>query len=219
RRLGGDGDRPAADRARGVLDGHGDELCTRPRPGPPGPGGDPRLLGLHPDPRALAARPGRTPRGAGLRGPGRPRPGDLGGFRPPGGRSARGGRDRRRLPRVGRRPPDRARGDPGGRRLAGRDARLLRPATSVEAGFVEVEHDRTIVFGRGAIARAGDLLGAGFTLLCTSRSRASAPEVVELAGSVIDVPGGWVDEIAATLRPAVSGEPLVALGGGRVIDV
>jgi maleylacetate reductase len=89
----------------------------------------------------------------------------------------------------------------------------------VEAGFVEVEHDRTIVFGRGAIARAGDLLGAGFTLLCTSRSRESAPEVVELAGSVIDVPGGWVDEIAATLRPAVSGERLVALGGGRVIDV
>ena len=89
----------------------------------------------------------------------------------------------------------------------------------MDASFRQVEHDRTIVFGRGAIARAGDLLGEGFVLLCTPRSRAAEPGVVGLAGSVIDVPGGRVDEIAAGLRPAIGGERLVALGGGRVIDV
>lgn len=89
----------------------------------------------------------------------------------------------------------------------------------MDASFRQVERDRTIVFGRGAIARAGDLLGEGFVLVCTARSRAAEPGVVALAGSVIDVPGGRVDEIAAGLRPAICGERLVALGGGRVIDV
>ncbi|HEY5198899.1 MAG TPA: iron-containing alcohol dehydrogenase [Solirubrobacteraceae bacterium] len=85
--------------------------------------------------------------------------------------------------------------------------------------FRQVEHDRTIVFGRGAIDTSGDLVGEGFVLLSTPRARAAAGGVLERAGVVIDVPGGRVDEIAAALRPKVSGERLVALGGGRVIDV
>jgi alcohol dehydrogenase class IV len=94
-------------------------------------------------------------------------------------------------------------------------------SASAPAGgsFRQVEHDRTIVFGRGTIAEAGDLLGEAFTLLSTPRGRAAVPDLVERAARVIDVPSGRVDEIAATLRTEVAGERLVALGGGRVIDV
>jgi alcohol dehydrogenase class IV len=38
------------------------------------------------------------------------------------------------------------------------------------------------------------------------------------AATVLDVPGGKVEEIAAGLRDDVGGRPIVALGGGRVID-
>jgi maleylacetate reductase len=36
---------------------------------------------------------------------------------------------------------------------------------------------------------------------------------------MIEVPAGQVDVVAAQLRAAVTGSRLVALGGGRVIDV
>jgi alcohol dehydrogenase class IV len=42
--------------------------------------------------------------------------------------------------------------------------------------------------------------------------------VAEGAGAVLDVPSMQVDEAAALLRPAARGRPLVAVGGGRVID-
>jgi maleylacetate reductase len=90
---------------------------------------------------------------------------------------------------------------------------------AVGCSFRQVEHDRTIAFGRGAIDAAGDLLGASFTLLTTPRGRLAAPEVVARAARVIDVPGGRVDELAAALRVEGIGGRLVALGGGRVIDV
>jgi maleylacetate reductase len=89
----------------------------------------------------------------------------------------------------------------------------------VGGSFRQVEHGRTIVFGRGAIAQASDLLEAAFTLVTTPRGRASAPQLVERAAGVIDVPSGRVDEIAAMLRGEVAGGRVVALGGGRVIDV
>lgn len=81
--------------------------------------------------------------------------------------------------------------------------------------------ERRIVFGRGRVAEAVDLAGgAGFTLLTTDRAQRVAPHVVAAAGVVRDVPGGLVDEIAGDLLEAVGeGERLVALGGGRVIDV
>ena len=81
--------------------------------------------------------------------------------------------------------------------------------------------ERRIVFGRGRVAEAVDLAGgAGFTLLTTDRAQRVAPHVVAAAGAVRDVPGGLVDEIAGDLLEAVGeGERLVALGGGRVIDV
>jgi alcohol dehydrogenase class IV len=82
-----------------------------------------------------------------------------------------------------------------------------------------VEAARTIVFGAGALEATAELAGPGFTLLTTSRAAAAAPEVAGLAGAVIEVPAGAVDEIAGDLRGRLGGaRVLVALGGGRVID-
>lgn len=85
--------------------------------------------------------------------------------------------------------------------------------------FRHVDAERTIVFGEGALEAADDLLGSGYTLLTTERARRQAPAVVERAAAVVDVPGGLVEDVAAGLRGEVHGERLVALGGGRVIDV
>jgi alcohol dehydrogenase class IV len=78
--------------------------------------------------------------------------------------------------------------------------------------------ERLIVFGRGRLKEARDLLGEPFTLLTTTRAREAAPELVDVAASVHEVPAGRVDEVAGELRPRVEGVLLVALGGGRVID-
>jgi alcohol dehydrogenase class IV len=86
-------------------------------------------------------------------------------------------------------------------------------------GFTWQDGERTIRFGRGALADAPELLGSGYTLLTTPRAEGSAPAVVAAAGAVHHVRPGKVDEIAAELREAVRGQLLVALGGGRVIDV
>ena len=73
-------------------------------------------------------------------------------------------------------------------------------------------------FGRGSVSEAADLLGGGFTLLSTARARATAPTVEQGAAQVLEVGPGRVDELAAQLRAEVTGELVVALGGGRVID-
>jgi alcohol dehydrogenase class IV len=79
--------------------------------------------------------------------------------------------------------------------------------------------ERLVRFGRGTLAEAPELLGEGYALLTTARAAGAAPAVVERAAAVHHVEPGRVDEIAAILRPDVEGERLVALGGGRVIDV
>jgi alcohol dehydrogenase class IV len=85
--------------------------------------------------------------------------------------------------------------------------------------FTWQDGERTIRFGRGTVATFEELLGTGYTLLTTERAEASAPDVVAAAGAVHHVRPGRVDEIAEELRETVSGELLVALGGGRVVDV
>jgi len=85
--------------------------------------------------------------------------------------------------------------------------------------FTWQDGERTIRFGRGAVATAPELLGTGYTLLTTPRAEAMAPHVAEAAGRIHHVRPGRVDEIAEELRATVSGDLLVALGGGRVIDV
>ncbi len=85
--------------------------------------------------------------------------------------------------------------------------------------FRHIDRDQTIVFGAGALAAAEDLLGDGYTLLTTPRASDSAPGLAERAVDVVLVPAGLVDVVAAELRANVTGERLLALGGGRVIDV
>jgi alcohol dehydrogenase class IV len=85
--------------------------------------------------------------------------------------------------------------------------------------FRHTDAARTIVFGPEALAGASDLLGEDYTLLTTPRAAAAAPHVAERAASVIAVPAGEVDALAARLRAEARGPRLVALGGGRVIDV
>jgi maleylacetate reductase len=80
--------------------------------------------------------------------------------------------------------------------------------------------ERLIVFGRGSLDGAlGDVGGPGYELLSTPRALAMAPALAQSAGAVHTVEPGRVDELAGALRGSVSGERLVALGGGRVIDV
>ena len=79
--------------------------------------------------------------------------------------------------------------------------------------------ERTIRFEEGSAAQASDLLSEhgfyGYTLLTTERAarRATVEPVAEL-----HVPPGLVDELSAQLLPDAGKRPLVALGGGRVID-
>ncbi len=80
--------------------------------------------------------------------------------------------------------------------------------------------ERTNHFGRGKAAEAVEALGGpGYTLLTTERAASVAPWIAMAAGTVHMVPAGHVDHIAADLRGTVKGDRLVALGGGRVIDV
>lgn len=80
--------------------------------------------------------------------------------------------------------------------------------------------ERLIVFGRGTLsAAAEELLEPGYALLMSSSGASAAPAVLERAGSVHEVKAGRVDELAGELRGQVQGSRLVALGGGRVIDV
>jgi len=86
--------------------------------------------------------------------------------------------------------------------------------------FTWQDGERRIHFGRGALAQALEDLDAGYTLLTTARALAMAPQLADRAGAQHEVPGGRVDEIAGDLLGAVDDATLlVALGGGRVIDV
>ncbi|HEV7845587.1 MAG TPA: iron-containing alcohol dehydrogenase [Thermoleophilaceae bacterium] len=85
--------------------------------------------------------------------------------------------------------------------------------------FTMRDGERTIRFGKGSAAEASDLLRSGgfgdYALLTTERAAASVPlDPAEL----IHVPAGLVDELSASLLPEAGERPLVALGGGRVID-
>jgi alcohol dehydrogenase class IV len=78
---------------------------------------------------------------------------------------------------------------------------------------------RTVVWGPGALASGDDLIGEGYTLITTQRAVADEPGVAARARHVVYVPRGLVEDAAGDLRGEVTGRRLVALGGGRVIDV
>jgi alcohol dehydrogenase class IV len=96
---------------------------------------------------------------------------------------------------------------------------VMAEETLLERPFRWRDGERLIVFGRGVLEQADELIGAdGYTLLTTARAASLAPEIAQRAGAVHDVAEGRVDELAAGLRSEVEGEVIVALGGGRVID-
>lgn len=92
---------------------------------------------------------------------------------------------------------------------------------------------RTVVFRRGGVDTAVEVLRewgiVEFELLSTPRALVGAPELAGVASGVHEVEPGQVPAAAAALRGALAPpsqaeegvrvRPLVALGGGRVIDV
>jgi alcohol dehydrogenase class IV len=86
------------------------------------------------------------------------------------------------------------------------------------AAFRHTDVDRTVVFGRGALGQVDDLLPEHYTLLTTPRALATAPAVGHRAAAVVEVPAGLIEDVAAALLGQIGEGPLVALGGGRVID-
>ncbi|MFL5819152.1 MAG: iron-containing alcohol dehydrogenase [Solirubrobacteraceae bacterium] len=95
----------------------------------------------------------------------------------------------------------------------------MQPAPLAAAPFRWQDGERLVRFGRGTLSEAPDLLGDDYGLLTTPRALRAAPDVAAGARAVHHVGPGHVDELAAGLRGGVDGELLVALGGGRVIDV
>ncbi|MBA2764350.1 MAG: iron-containing alcohol dehydrogenase [Thermoleophilaceae bacterium] len=89
--------------------------------------------------------------------------------------------------------------------------------------FTFVDGERLLRFGSGVLAEAGELLVrrgfAGYALLTTERARDVARGLETEAVKVIEVGPGPVPELATAHRSKVGGLPLVALGGGRVVDV
>ena len=89
--------------------------------------------------------------------------------------------------------------------------------------FTFRDGERVIRFAPGALAEAPGLIDAqglgGYALLTTERALAGAPAALrEGAAAVLAVPSGSVPEAAAAVRGDVGARPLVALGGGRVVD-
>ncbi len=85
--------------------------------------------------------------------------------------------------------------------------------------FTWRDGERTIRFGRGVSAMAAEIIGGDFALLATDRGLDEAPGLARAADAVHRVGPGLVEDLARDLRPRVRGGMLVALGGGRVIDV
>lgn len=90
------------------------------------------------------------------------------------------------------------------------------------ADFTWRDAGRTVLFRRGGLARAVELLDehgfASFELLSTERALSEAGGLRSVASGVHLVPPGPVPAAAAALMEEIGDGPLVALGGGRVID-
>jgi maleylacetate reductase len=89
--------------------------------------------------------------------------------------------------------------------------------------FTWRDGERTIRFAVGVAGEAADVVEREgferFVLLTTERAAGEAPGLAERATAVVHVPPGKVDEISAELLERHGDPlPLVALGGGRVVD-
>jgi alcohol dehydrogenase class IV len=93
-----------------------------------------------------------------------------------------------------------------------------------DSDFTWRDDQRTIYFRAGVIADSPEIIAAhGFDeyeLVTTERAMGAAPiELAEESACFHHVPPGPVNEVAARLIDDVGHGELVALGGGRVIDV
>jgi alcohol dehydrogenase class IV len=93
----------------------------------------------------------------------------------------------------------------------------------VNGDFIWRDAGRTVVLRHDGVAQAPRLLQehgfAPFELLSTPRALAGADGLRAEAAAVHEVAPGAVPELAGALLPRVREDRLVALGGGRVIDV
>jgi alcohol dehydrogenase class IV len=85
--------------------------------------------------------------------------------------------------------------------------------------FTWVDGERLVRFGPADPLALLDTRGfADFVLLTTERAERQLPALTEAAAAVLHVPAGPVPDAAAAVRQQIGGRPVVALGGGRVID-
>lgn len=94
----------------------------------------------------------------------------------------------------------------------------------MSASFVWRDAGRVVVFRTGAVEQAPQLLREHgfdeFELLTTPRALLGAPELEAASKATHAVASGQVPDLAAELLDRVDASPqLVALGGGRVVDV
>jgi len=93
----------------------------------------------------------------------------------------------------------------------------------VNGDFIWRDAGRTVVFRHNGVAQAPQLLlehdFSPFQLLSTPRALVDAGELSAAAAAVHEVGPGQVPDLAAELLERVGPGPLVALGGGRPIDV
>lgn len=107
---------------------------------------------------------------------------------------------------------------------------LLDALDSAREDFVWKDGDRLIAFGRASLASLPAFLRAArienYALLATSRSleqfssiAIGGADLADSATRTVDVGAGSVARIAAGVIDQVGSLPLLAVGGGRVIDV
>jgi maleylacetate reductase len=94
---------------------------------------------------------------------------------------------------------------------------------SPRSHWLLVDGERLISYGPGEAGRNSALLleRRGFSeyaLITTQRASRDVPQLAEQARVIAFAEPGLVVDVAAALREQVTGHPIVALGGGRVID-
>jgi maleylacetate reductase len=94
---------------------------------------------------------------------------------------------------------------------------------SPRSHWLLVDGERLISYGPGEAGRNSALLleQRGFSeyaLITTQRASRDVPQLAEGARVIALAEPGLVVDVAAALREQVTGHPIVALGGGRVID-
>jgi alcohol dehydrogenase class IV len=93
----------------------------------------------------------------------------------------------------------------------------------VNGDFIWRDAGRTVVFRHDGVAQAPQVLSehgfSCFQLLGSARALAGAAELTGAATAVHEVGSGQVPDLAASLLDRVDARHLVAIGGGRPIDV